>query len=76
MLEQERKELRTRTSAAIDLLVSQGRVERVVIDGKPGVRLVQPKRVMGVPSLHTQRELRWPDRSAQRKTGYPQKLKD
>ena len=41
MNEQERKELRRKTSGAIDLLVAEGRAERVVIDGKPGVRLIR-----------------------------------
>ena len=40
---QQRKELRVKTSGAIDLLVDQGRAERVVIDGKPGVRLIRPE---------------------------------
>ena len=50
----------------------------VKLPGKPWRPLgagekIPAQRVMGVPSLRTQLALRWPDRSAQRKTGYPQK---
>ena len=38
----ERKALRQKVSGAIDLLVAQGRAERTVVDGKPGVRLLKP----------------------------------